>query len=177
MSLFSRLFGGKDNALRDAEVIYSKLMVHARQPGFYGESRFPDNYDGRIDVLTLHIAVILEALREHGEQGNRLSQALFDYMKDDFEVALREQGLSDTGVAKRIKPMIRLFYTRVKDYTQSLIDQNISEVANAMYKERDQSFTDMFQEKLDTYSTQLQANLSNKTLGDIAQGNFEIPKI
>lgn len=177
MSLFSRLFGGKDNALRDAEVIYSKLMLHSRQPGFYGESRFPDNYDGRIDVLTLHIAIVLERLRAHGEQGNRLAQALFDYMKDDFEVALREQGLSDTGVSKRIKPMIQLFYTRVKDYTQSLAEQNVSGVANDMYEKREQSFTKTFQEKVEAYAINLRANLLNKSLGDIAQGSFEIPKL
>jgi len=177
MSLFSRIFGGNDNALRDAEVIYSKLMINARQPGFYGEGHFPDNYDGRIDVLTLHIAVVLERLRQHGEQGNRLAQALFDYMKDDFEVALREQGLSDTGVAKRIKPMIRLFYTRVKDYTQGLVDKNISVIAHSMYDERDEGFSGDFQARLDTYAMEFQGDLQSKSLGEIAQGHFDVPKI
>lgn len=177
MGLFSRIFGGKDNALRDAKTIYCKLMLQSRQSGFFGEGRFPDNYDGRIDVLTLHIAIILEGLNQHSEQGNLLAQALFDYMKDDFEIALREEGISDTGVAKRIKPMISLFYTRVKDYTESLETNVISEIANALYEKTDKSFANDFKSRIDNYTAEFRNNLSGRSLGDMAQGQFEIPKI
>lgn len=177
MGLFSRIFGGKDNALRDAETIYAKLMVQSRQPDFFGAGRFPDNYDGRIDVLTLHIAIMLEGLNQHSEQGNLLAQALFDYMKDDFEIALREEGLSDTGVAKRIKPMINLFYTRVKEYTESLENNKTSVVANALYEKTDQSFEPEFKARIDNYATEFRRNLTGESLGDIAQGRFDLPKM
>jgi len=112
MGIFSKLLGRKDPAIEDASRIYSKLMSQSRHPDFYGEGKAPDNYDGRIDVLTLHISAVLETLMKHGQQGERLSQAIFDVMRDDFEVAMREEGLSDTGIKRRIKPMMQLFYTR-----------------------------------------------------------------
>jgi hypothetical protein len=73
--------------------------------------------------------------------------------------------------------MIQLFYKRVKDYTQSLIDQNVSEVASAMYKERDEEFSESFKDQVNTYTKGFQNSLSSKTLGEIAQGRFDIPKI
>lgn len=118
--LLSKLFGKQNAQMRDAERIYVKTLAHARKPVFYGESKVPDNYDGRIDFLTLHIAIILKAVRPHGAEGKRLSQAIFDYMRDDFDIALREEGISDTGVAKRIKPMMQLFYGRLKTYDDAL---------------------------------------------------------
>ena len=109
MGFFSKLLGRKDAAIEDAGRIYSALMRQARQAAFYGKGKAPYNYDGRIDVLTLHIAVVLEVLSKHGQQGERLSQAIFDVMRDDFEIAMREEGLSDTGIKRRIKPC--LLYT------------------------------------------------------------------
>ncbi len=172
MGLLSRLLGRTDTAKRDARIVYNALMKQSRQPGFYGQGRFPDSYDGRIDVLTLHIAMVLEALRGHGEQGGRLSQALFDEMKDDFEVALREEGISDTGVAKRIKPMIRLFYTRVKDYTEALNGGEVQDVAAGLYNKTDTPFDDVFKGQVKAYTDAFTADLKPKTLGQIAQADF-----
>lgn len=177
MGILSRIFGSKDAALRDAEQVYTKLMALSRQAAFYGAGAYPDNYDGRIDVLTLHMAVTLEALRSHGEQGERLAQALFDYMKDDFEIALREEGLSDTGVAKRIKPMIRLFYTRVKDYTEALRDGNSEEVAVKLYEESDKLMSKAFKARLKAYVEGFQSTLEPLSLGQIARAGFEAPSM
>jgi len=50
MGLLNRLFGREDAAKTDARRIYTKLMAQSRSPAFFGESRFADSYDGRIDV-------------------------------------------------------------------------------------------------------------------------------
>jgi len=177
MGFFRQLFGSTDSAKRDAASVYAKLMQQSRKVDFYGPGRFPDNYDGRIDVLTLHIAVIMEALRSFDEQGQRLSQALFDHMKDDFEIALREEGISDTGVAKRIKPMIRLFYTRVKNYTEALPEEGIKSVATKPYEGTDSEMSDSFLEQLQAYSVSFRQSLSEKSLGQIASTRFDFPTL
>lgn len=175
MGFLFRLFGAPDNAKRDARVIYTALLKQSREAVFYGQDRFPDSYDGRIDVLTLHIALVLEALRAHGEQGERLSQALFDEMKDDFEVALREEGISDTGVAKRIKPMIRLFYTRVKDYTIALNEGDVSEIAGNLYSESDTALSEEFLSDVKSFSEAFKLELKARSLGEIATATFGFP--
>ena len=169
-----RVFGNKDVAFEDAKTIYSKLMTQSRNPEFYGEGKVPDNYDGRIDLLTLHISAVLEALNKYGQQGERLSQAIYDVMRDDFEIAMREEGISDTGIKRRIKPMMQLFFTRTKTYVEAL--QNNSDIsvvlAQGLLKDGNKDFQDF----LGTYLADFSKILSDKSLGDIALGDFTFPK-
>jgi Uncharacterized conserved protein len=176
MGFFSNLFGRKDPAMEDAARIYSKLMKQARQTAFYGDGKAPDNYDGRIDVLTLHIAAILEALSHHGDPGERLSQAIFDIMRDDFEIAMREEGLSDTGIKRRIKPMMQLFYTRVKAYVEALKSSNSKEQLKAAFNtgllvEGDA----LFSNSLSVYVVEFSDSLHELSLGQVALASFDIP--
>ena len=178
MGFFSRIFGRKNAAIEDASRIYSKLMGQARQTAFYGKGKTPDNYDGRIDVLTLHIAVVLEALSAHGEQGERLSQAIFDVMRDDFEVAMREEGLSDTGIKRRIKPMMQLFYTRVKSYVEALkSDESSAKLNMAFETGLLADGNKAYAMKLSSYTLELSNNFQNLSLGQIALTEFEIPEV
>ena len=108
-----------DSKQADAAKLYGNIMVAARHPSLFGAGKFIDTYDGRIEALTLYMAMIMGRLGDLGEDGERLRQAIFDKMVDDFDVAMREEGLSDTGISRRIKPMIGLFYTRLKVYTDA----------------------------------------------------------
>ncbi len=119
LNVFKKLFTRNNSALIDARLIYLSLLKQSRKTMFYGYEKANDNYDGRIDILTLHISIVLKSLRRYDVNGKLLSQALFDVMRDDFEIAMREEGLSDTGIKRRIKPMMQLFYTRVKALCRS----------------------------------------------------------
>ena len=176
MGILRTLLGRKDPVIEDAGRIYRTLMNQARQASFYGESKAPDNYDGRIDVLTLHIAVVLEALSGHGEQGERLSQAIYDVMRDDFEVALREEGLSDTGIKRRIKPMMQLFFTRVKSYVEALkteLPGNVLKQAfdSGLLKGSKSDYS----ERLSAYTIEFSGNFGSLSIGQIALVQFDIP--
>ena len=177
MGFLSKIFGKKDAAFEDASRIYTKLMSQARRVEFYGENSAPDNYDGRIDVLTLHIAALLSALNKFGQPGERLGQALFDEMKDDFEIALREEGISDTGVKKRIKPMIALFYTRVKIYAEALHGNNPAEGLRAAFGSTLPDESDGFETVLADYLGRFHQNLAPLSLGQIALTEFSFPEV
>ena len=190
MGILSKLFGREDGARKDASRIYSAMMSQARRPEFYGMDKIPDNYDGRIDLLTLHLAVVIRALNTHGEQGKRLAQALYEVMRDDWDVALREEGMSDTGVMKRIKPMIRLFYTRIKAYTEGIEAGSIEEALHngVMAPGTDEAQADNFSSStnvshkgfvkpLSDYAVQFASNVAGKSLGEIALVQFDIPSL
>ena len=116
-----RALGREDDPARsDATRIYRRLMEVSRRPGFYGEGRVPDTFQGRTELLIAHVSVVMKACQQHGENGRLLQQALFDIMRDDFDVALREEGYSDAGVKHRIKPMMKLFYQMVKGVAEAL---------------------------------------------------------
>jgi len=126
---------------------------------------------------------VLKALHGHGEQGERLAQALFDEMKDDFEVALREEGISDTGVAKRIKPMISHFYARVKTYTEALHDNAqqtqsndvLSMAFDSLAGLEDNPLDGAFKTQIIRYTQSLADALGAKSLGQIALCEFDYP--
>ena len=183
--ILKRLIGREDAAISDARRIYAKLMAQSRKPEFYGEARFADDYDGRIDVLTLHIAATLSNLNRFGQNGERLGQALFDEMKDDFEIALREEALSDASVKKRIQPMISLFYDRVKKYAEALHDENPRVALERVFgdtlidrvnsPELGVDNHDLFIGTMSTYLKSFDEKLANATLGQIALTEFSFP--
>jgi len=174
-SRLSQIFKRERAEIRDARVVYRALMGQSRRPEFYGEGAVPDSYDGRIDFLTLHMAVVFTALKTHGDTGSKLSQALYDVMIDDFDVALREEGLSDTGVVRRIKPMVNLFFERVKAYSEALVEPKgaLSTAIQSGYKT---DITKANLKNLTDYTRAFSQVLAGKSIGDIAQAGFEFPE-
>ncbi len=172
MGVFSKIFGRNRADQKDAMRIYRAVMEQSRRPEFFGDGRFPDNYDGRIDLLTLNLSVIMKRLRDFGDNGKLLSQAIYDNMRDDFEISLREEGLSDTGVAKRIKPMIRLFYDRLKTYDSAIGTDEFSDViSEKLGLEPVASFVS----PLSAYVDHFFKHLQSLELGEIAQAKFTFP--
>ena len=186
MGFLSRIFRREDAAKTDARRIYSKLMTQSRLPDFYGEGRFADSYDGRIDVLTLHIAAILSNLNNFAVNGERLGQALFDEMKDDFEIALREEALSDASVKKQIQPMISLFYDRVKAYAEALHASDKKSALRQIFSDSPSFETphsdsneanQEFQESICSYLLAFDESLATLSLGQIALTEFVFPAL
>jgi len=162
----------------DAHRIYYAALTQSRLPVFYGEHRVNDDYDGRIDLLTLHLSAVYHALSLHGEQGKLLSQALFDIMKDDFEIAMREQGLSDTGISRRIKPMVRLFYDRLKRYFQAFENDNAkTELEAAIGEGLLNGKTGEFRESIADYVLDYHTALRNMSLSDIGNNAVIFPAL
>lgn len=174
MGLLERILGTKKTAENDARNIYSILMQHSRNPDLFGIGKLPDNYDGRIEALTIHLAVFIERLGKLGEDGLRLSQSLFDVMVDDFNVAMREEGLTDTGIKHRIKPMVSMFYNRLRGYAESMSD------ISALNAHLDTGITHNslpeFRKDLTDYILSLHKQISTKELDELAALKFDFPK-
>jgi cytochrome b pre-mRNA-processing protein 3 len=74
-----------------------------------------DTVDGRFDVLVLHLWVVLRRLKTM-ENGVVLSQGLFDRFCEDMDGNLREMGVSDLKVPKRMQAFGEAFYGRSVAY-------------------------------------------------------------
>jgi len=105
------------------DALYAKAVAQARLPVFYAEREVPDTVDGRFDLLVLHVFLLLHRLGEEGRETKRLNQDLFDLMFADMDRSLREMGVSDMSVGKRVKEMARAFYGRVDAYEPVLNDK------------------------------------------------------
>jgi len=100
----------KNTATAPVYAVYSAIVAQSRQPRFYAEWLVPDTVTGRFDMISLHMALLFRRLRaETGEQ-KQFSQAVFDLFFKDMDRSLREMGVGDLGVPKRIQKMGNIFF-------------------------------------------------------------------
>jgi cytochrome b pre-mRNA-processing protein 3 len=103
-----------------AAAIYAALVRQTRQPAFYRELGVPDSFDGRFDLLVLHAFLLFRRLGRADEAGRDLAQAVFDTMFADMDDVLRESGVGDMSIHRKIRGMSEAFYGRVKAYDEAL---------------------------------------------------------
>lgn len=100
--------------------LYAAAVAQARQPGFYRDFAVPDTLDGRFDMIVLHVFLLVNRLSGKGEAAARQAQALFDLLFADMDQSLREMGVGDLSVGKKIKTMAAAFYGRSAAYRDAL---------------------------------------------------------
>ena len=101
------------------EAIYGMIVAQAREPVFYRDWGVPDTVNGRFDLLLLHLWLVLRRLKSMEEGGAGLSQALFDHFCEDMDDNLREMGVGDLTVPKRMRAFGEAFYGRAAAYDQA----------------------------------------------------------
>ena len=103
------------------EAIYGMIVTQAREPLFYRDLAVPDTVNGRFDLLLMHLWLVLRRLKST-EAGKALSQALFDHFCNDMDDNLRELGVSDLKVPKKMQAFGEAFYGRTAAYDMALTE-------------------------------------------------------
>lgn len=110
----------KDPAKEAALALFAEAAGRARAPVFYADLGVEDSVEGRFELLTLHVYLILRRLKGQGEDAARVAQKLFDATFASFDDALRELGVGDLAVGRRIRKMAEAFYGRIGAYEAAL---------------------------------------------------------
>lgn len=109
----------RSRADEHAELLLDAVIRASRQPALFGEGRAPDTLDGRFEVVALHASLALVRLR--GERGaEMLTQAFTDKLFRHLDAGLREDGVGDLIVPKRMRKLAGAFYGRLQAYTAAL---------------------------------------------------------
>lgn len=98
---------------RPERQLYEAIVAAARQPFPYAAWGVPDTLDGRFDMITLHMFIVLERLKGEAEH---VRQALVDEFFADMDRSLREMGVGDVSVGKKVRKMAEVFYGRIAAY-------------------------------------------------------------
>ena len=109
----------RDNSSGRVDKAYEIVVNQSRNPIFYKELLIPDNIDGRFDVLSLHMFFIFSRLKNEEQIAADFSQALFDTMFVDMDQSLREMGVGDLSVGKRVKDMGKALLGRIEAYDKA----------------------------------------------------------
>jgi len=97
---------------RTAEDIYGVVVASARSPVFFSAHGVPDTPEGRYEMIVLHLALVLERLRAEGSAVEPVSRALIEAFVTDMDEAMREMGVGDLTVPKKVKGAAAGLYAR-----------------------------------------------------------------
>jgi cytochrome b pre-mRNA-processing protein 3 len=91
-------------------------VAQSREPALYSGLGVPDTVEGRFEAYSLHVVLLLDRLRGQGEPAAEVSQALFDTYVKGLDEALREMGVGDLSVGRKMRKLGEAFYGRGKSY-------------------------------------------------------------
>jgi cytochrome b pre-mRNA-processing protein 3 len=95
-------------------------VASARQPAFYEAMGVPDTPEGRFELIALHLFLALESLKGRGQTAADLSQRTIESFVTDMDDCLREMGVGDLAVPKKVRRAAAAFYERAAAYRQGL---------------------------------------------------------
>ncbi|MBR0649919.1 ubiquinol-cytochrome C chaperone [Roseomonas terrae] len=113
--------------------LYGAAVAAARSPALFAELGVPDTAEGRFDLVTVHVGLVIRRLRADGDaRGAALAQAVFDAMFADMDQNLREMGVSDLAVGKRVRWLWEGFHGRALAYEQALDSEDPAVLPEAL---------------------------------------------
>ncbi len=153
--------------------VYNAIVAQSRQDVFYTSLDVPDTVTGRFNVICVHMCVVFRRLR--GDAGSKaFAQNLFDCFFRDMDRSLRELGVTDVGIPKRIEQMGELFYGLLEKVTEAVNsgdDNALTEVLNRnLYDETNAEAA----EKLAHYMRTLMNRLDAQATETIRAGTIDL---
>jgi cytochrome b pre-mRNA-processing protein 3 len=119
-----RPFLGRFLAPRPAKLLgralFDSAAAQARMPALYREGGVPDTVEGRFECYALHVDLVLHRLKAQGPQASEVGQALFDRFLDNLDEGLRDMGVGDLSVGKKMRKLGEALYGRMKGYDAAL---------------------------------------------------------
>lgn len=133
--IFSKLFGRK-RQVSEAILIrtYEAIVAAARQPEIFSEWNVPDTPLGRFESLSLHMILFLRRTKDAPGGLPALGQEVVEEFFKDVDHSLRELGIGDASVPKRMKKLARMFYGRAASYDGPIGAADGQELAAAMLR-------------------------------------------
>jgi cytochrome b pre-mRNA-processing protein 3 len=117
--MISRLFR---RVPRDPTIasLYGTIVAQARAPAFYQIYAVPDTVNGRLEMIMLHAVLFLHRVEGEAAPVRALGQGLFDHFCRDIDANMREMGVGDLAVPRKMRRVGEAFYGRQAAYRSAL---------------------------------------------------------
>ena len=117
--MFQRLFR-RDSNRKIVEDLYASIVAAARREHYFSVWQVPDTPLGRFEMISLTMFLLQHRLRDETGAAREMAQSLIDDFFTDVDHSLRELGIGDMGVPKRMKKLARMFYGRTLSYGEAI---------------------------------------------------------
>lgn len=156
--------------------VYNAIVAQSRQENFYADWGVPDTVTGRFDMISLHLCLVFRRLRPGPGEDKDFAQQLFDLFFKDMDRSLREMGVGDISVPKKIEKMGSMFYGLLEKVTNALDAEDekaLSDTFNRnFYDEKDPDNA----KRLAAYSMDLVKQLDSQPAAEIMSGIINMEK-
>ena len=174
------MFGwfGQTREKATARELYDAAQAAARTPVFYAEYGVPDTIEGRFEMLALHLAVLLDRLGKAGEEARGLSPRLTEQFVIDMDDAMRDRGIGDLTVPKKVKKAAAALYDRHRAYGGAISAGNTAEIWRMALETQLAELSGgkaIDLTSLATYAAQLAPHLATQNDTELAAGRVTYP--
>ena len=126
--------------------MYNILLTLSRNIFFYNKIKLPDTFETRIYLMFIHFSIIMIIFKNKNE---KFKQEEYDNFFHNIEYNLREHGLGDVAVNKKMKDLNKILYDiliKIKfNQEKDIFNLNhkiIFKYFNQLDKEKDPKFID-----------------------------------
>ncbi|MBX7495149.1 ubiquinol-cytochrome C chaperone family protein [Qipengyuania sp. 6B39] len=120
MSFFARLFGTGPDPREEWRALWHRTVEEARDPDWYRMCGVADSIEGRYDMITLVLALVMLRLENEPETGSNATARLTELFAEDMEGQLREAGIGDPTVGKKLAAVMASMNGRIGAYREGL---------------------------------------------------------
>lgn len=103
-------FGKKRAMKKIAKAWNLAISAKAREPQPFVAGYVPDTTEGRFHMVTLTTTLALRRLRSIEPDGREIADAVYRQVFASFDYALREQGVGDSSIARKVRKMGEEFF-------------------------------------------------------------------
>ena len=129
------LFRKKNYEIKKISIsLYNLIIKQSRNLVFYKNLGVPDTIDGRFELIILHFFFIERILDKTVKKNELIYKELLEVMYKDFDMSLREMGVGDLSVGKKIYHMTEAFSGRLIAYRRFNNKVNIDMVESTIKK-------------------------------------------
>jgi len=132
------LIKGKIIKNKEINILFEKINKQSLRKDLYLQYKIIDTFENRFELLTIHIVLVVKAMKSDSLMGNETIQKLFDEIFKYLDNSFRELGLGDKVIEMNLNKLLRNFLKKIKLYEQALSEKNDSSLKkiliNSIYK-------------------------------------------
>lgn len=171
------LFRKKNNNRAIVARQYEHITQAARRPAFYADMGVPDTVLGRFELLTVMLILYFRRTAQSTRSGQEIAQEIIDCFFEDIDHSIRELGVGDVGVPKRVKKFARMYYGRLESYAAALDQRDALALGAALRRNIWPDATDApDMSDLARYMMDTETQLKAQTEDVIAAGDLRLPE-
>lgn len=161
---------------KTAAGLYGSIVAQARKPVFFMDAGVPDTMEGRFGMIGVHMFLVLERLRRESTDGQLLARALLECFMTDMDDNMREIGIGDIVVPRRVKKAAAALHEHLDAYRSAIASGAgaaalVEPLARYVYLEKGIGAPT----RLAAYMVDAAGHLDRQNGREIAAGNVTFP--